>query len=234
MNTHEGIEIMLAGRHAMYNAFHVCIAEEPTVEVLALLEHDALQEVFDMYSSQSQQLEVKYTSIQKALAKLPRDKAEASEHLLKIYYSLFMGPGRMDAPPWETLYVSKDQALFQQTTLGLRKEYVKHGFIPQSYPHVADDHLGLELHYVTLLAQRMIEAYASHDTQSLVSNIKASCDFLENHLERWLPQFLQALCNAPNALLYEEYSDYVIDFISYDKTILVELEKNSAVLEAVK
>jgi len=233
MNALEDLEVTLVARTALYRTMHRVMGSEPTEEIVDTLISEAFTNVCHLFLPLSSDLEKSFEGIRACTSRLAEEN-DMTAYLNGIYYSLFMGPGKMYAPPWETLYVSKEHALFQKTTLALRKSYVAHGFIPQSYPHVADDHVGLELHFVSLLAQNMVDAYRSGDYPALTSLAKASGDFLGEHLTRWLPPFLTALNEAPDASLYRECMTYLHAFIDIDRRLLSNVHSHYKTVEALR
>jgi TorA maturation chaperone TorD len=94
---------------------------------------------------------------------------------------LFVGPGRVEANPWESTYVSSDNTIFQKVTLEVRKAFVSQELLPAAYPNVADDHIALELDFMAALAGRADDAYRAADCQKFRTALEASRDFLDKH-----------------------------------------------------
>jgi len=80
--------------------------------------------------------------------------------------------------------------LFQRSTLEVRNFYRSQGFIPAEYPHVADDHLAIELDFMAQLALRMLEAAQANDEEVYKNSLVASREFLDEHLLKWVPQYV--------------------------------------------
>ena len=64
------------------------------------------------------------------------------------YTRLFIGPGHVLAPPWESVYRSRERLLFDQATLDVRQAYARFGLQAPRLNHEPDDHLGLELAFM--------------------------------------------------------------------------------------
>lgn len=48
-------------------------------------------------------------------------------NLLKHVF--YVEPGSLPAPPWESAYLSEDRLLFQESTLEVRKAYLKYNYM---------------------------------------------------------------------------------------------------------
>lgn len=119
----------------------------------------------------------------------------------RAYGRLFVGPGSLPVPPWESVHVCGERLLLQESTLAVRKEYLDQGLLPAEYPHVADDHIALELDFMAALGDRAKTAYETGDAHRAFLDMKASKSFLTQHLRKWLPVFSEKLetgaCDEP-------------------------------------
>ena len=103
---------------------------------------------------------------------------------------LFVGPGEMRAPPWESVHRSKTKLTFQEPTLQVREVYQRFGVEAPGIHHEPDDHLGLELAFVATLSDQAAGAAARGDTAHLARCFQAQRDFLRDHLLAWAPACL--------------------------------------------
>ncbi len=100
---------------------------------------------------------------------------------------LFVGPGEMLAPPWESVYRSKTKLTFQEPTLQVRALYEEFGVQAPALHREPDDHLALELAFLATLSERAIEAAARGDGEQLGRCLRAQQEFLHDHLLAWAP-----------------------------------------------
>lgn len=96
------------------------------------------------------------------------------------YDQLFVGPGHLPAPPWESVYRTEERLVFDWPTLEVRAEYRRMG-LAVTKPSDPDDHIGLELLFLATLADRE----AAGDSAAA----EAAQQFLEAHLLQWAPAF---------------------------------------------
>ena len=103
---------------------------------------------------------------------------------------LFVGPGEMLAPPWESVHRSKTKLTFQEPTLQVRELYLRFGVEAPAVHREPDDHLGLELAFLATLSDQAAEAATGNDTAHLARCFEAQGDFLRDHLLAWAPACL--------------------------------------------
>lgn len=66
------------------------------------------------------------------------------------YYRLFVSPS-LEVSPWESTYVGNPQLLFQESTLDVRNFYKSLGYVADKFQQVADDHIAIELGFLSAL-----------------------------------------------------------------------------------
>lgn len=119
--------------------------------------------------------------------------ADQHRALLDDYNALFVGPNKLLAYPWESVYLSKDGILFDAPTLAVRDFYRRFGLQAPQKTHEPDDHIGLEMAFMVHLCSVGL-CMAEQDDQDVLEQIRnAQRDFLSEHLLRWAPAFFQAV-----------------------------------------
>jgi TorA maturation chaperone TorD len=101
------------------------------------------------------------------------------------YNRLFIGPGKVLAPPWESVYKTKDRLIFQEHTLEVRKWYSRFGLESETIYREPDDHIGLELIFIAHLASLGLHATENQDNEPLKDLISAQRQFLQEHPMSW-------------------------------------------------
>lgn len=118
---------------------------------------------------------------------------ESLDTLNSEYTALFIGPATPPAPPWESVFVSHDALLFQESTLTVREAYLDEGFRAAGYPHEPDDHIATELDFMAALANRALHACESGDIELCRKTLISQSRFLEEHLLVWVREFSDRL-----------------------------------------
>ncbi|MDR4948247.1 TorD/DmsD family molecular chaperone [Neobacillus cucumis] len=138
------------------------------------------------------------------------------------YRRLFIGPGTLVAPPWESYFRSKERLLFEEWTLQIRALYHQFGlqFIRES--NEPDDHLLLELEFMIYLLDLTLSA---SDTVKIQELISIQIDYLAKHLTIWIPDFCKRVIDYTNSRLYLGAAMLLEDFLNFDLTSLLEVKE---------
>lgn len=222
MSRKDDIALLLAGRAAMYRVLQAGFGNEPSQEILGMFCGDEFSQVSSLFVDDDQS---KLGLALSDLIVVLKEGMPPIDQLESAYQRLFVGPGKLEAAPWESVYMDKDNALFQPGTLEVRKSYVAQGFIPEKYPHVADDHLGLELDFMTLLAEKAQGALEAGDVGELDGLLDASIKFLDEHLLLWIPSFCETLAESKRGTFYKELAWVMSAYIKVDRAALDEIKE---------
>ena len=218
----EAVEVLLANRLYLYSLLHKTFGREPDRELLALLSADTVGEAFSLLSEEeSDPLNRIGPFLQKLGTK--KDDPDFIQELKAEYTRLFIGPDKLVAPPWESVYCGEDAMLFQEVTLKVRETYRRFGLQPEGYPHVADDSLALELAFMAKLSERAMEDLHNGDELGLGRLLESSEDFLTQHLLVWIPKFLERMQKAKTQLMYPQLCVALNAFLKRDRDTLAEI-----------
>jgi putative dimethyl sulfoxide reductase chaperone len=110
---------------------------------------------------------------------------EAFEALCNDYTRLFVGPGMVLAPPWESVHCNEERLVFQEQTLEVRAWYRRFGLEAERLHQEPDDHIGLELVFLAHLARLGLEALEAGDGPALAGLLASQRAFLLEHPLRW-------------------------------------------------
>ncbi len=177
----------LAGHALVLNLLGKLLYEPPTADQLHTLADEA---VFDEFP-----LAIDRPAVADGLAALQqwsRDfvagrPAADYEAVRSDHMHLFLGPGTVLAAPWESVQVDDEHLLFQTETLQVRSWYRRYGLQVIRLRQEPDDHVGLELAFLSHLAQQALTAQAAGDTAQLTEMLAAQRLFLKTHAQRWIP-----------------------------------------------
>ncbi|MGJ7909563.1 TorD/DmsD family molecular chaperone [Neobacillus sp. LXY-1] len=138
------------------------------------------------------------------------------------YQRLFIGPGPLVAPPWESYYRSKEHLVFEEWTFQVREKYRTFGLQYVKENNEPDDHLLLELEFMIYLSSL---CQSEINLNQITDIIQCQIDFLEQHLLFWVPDFCKRIIGNTTSTLYLGVSMLLEDFISDDLTSLKEIKE---------
>lgn len=108
------------------------------------------------------------------------------------FNSLFIGPGKLFAAPYASVYLEQDKLLMGQSTLLMRKFMQHFGVGITENRGIPDDHISYEIEF-TLLLLRQIRAEKKYKT--------VLKEFCNTHFNLWVPRFIE--CILQNARTME-------------------------------
>ncbi|MBP3700816.1 MAG: molecular chaperone TorD family protein [Lachnospiraceae bacterium] len=226
-NQRETIEILLQNRVHLYQVLHTVFSGEPNEELIHQLASDATSLAFEILSEEDDDVMAKISRFGKKLeGKLEEIPAEGEpsflEKIKSEYTKLLVGPGKLVAYPWESTYVGKETLLFQESTLRVRQFYRKYGYLPQNYPHVADDHISLELHFMAKLSERALQAFQQEDMETMRYLLEGQQIFMKYHLLNWIPQYAENMKKSKTTYMYPQFALAADAFIKVDNQFIQE------------
>lgn len=113
------------------------------------------------------------------------------------FNELFLGPGPLPAPPWESVYLSPERLVMQAPARAVLRAYVDAGLGYDSMIGCPPDHVAKELGFMAALIGGVTDAEAAPER-------RGDCEdaFLHEHLARWVPRFCDDLERAAAARWY--------------------------------
>ena len=122
---------------------------------------------------------------------------ESVEVIRRDYNRLFFGPEPMIAPPYESVHRSQDRLVFERETLQVRAAYAEFALAAPRLNKEPDDHIALELSFLSTLCVRAMDLLDADDDASAARHLAGVRDFLAQHLLVWGPTcFDQAAAGA--------------------------------------
>lgn len=155
-----------------------------------------------------------------------------SENTLAIlrqdYQALFEGPGRLLAPPWESVYLSSKKLLFEAETAEVREWYRKHGLQTRNHGKEPEDHIGIELQFMAYLAGLSLTLLENKEISEFKLIIQEQIDFLEMHLLKWADKFAHKVQSGAITLYYKSLGLFLPWYLKYDFDLISSFMLNQA------
>lgn len=159
------------------------------------------------------------TQLKDALAQL-----ESYEHyysqLRCDYQFLFEGPGKLLAPPWESVYLSAEKLIFEEQTMAVRQFYKHYNLQIANFGKEPDDHMGLELQFMAFLAEQSWQLLTKNELSPFHSVISAQKDFLQEHLLQWASLFADQVCLNAETSFYKGWGLFLPWYLENDLAFL--------------
>jgi TorA maturation chaperone TorD len=146
------------------------------------------------------------------------------EALAADYQQLYVGFGRMQVPPWESVYRSVDKTLFDEHTLQVREMYARHGMEFVNKNKAPEDSVGIELEFMKTLTERQIAATDRQDARGERVLVDEQAAFLDDHMLAWIPMFVKRSQDFAHTDFYKGLASVLLGFLQWDRETLQELQ----------
>ena len=171
--------------------------QAPDEEILMAINDDRLLD--DLFTQNSGALYKLTNALTCEVEARQSDYATYRSELNADYNKLFVGPGPLVAPPWESVYCSKERLVFGEQTLAVREVYRSFGLNSKEQGREPDDHIALELEFMAWLCKN--------------SNISAQHQFLTSHLLKWGQPFCTDVVNGADTAFYRIVAQLTIAWL---------------------
>jgi TorA maturation chaperone TorD len=150
------------------------------------------------------------------------DLEEVKIELAAEYAGLFLSAGRHPVFPFESVYTSEERLLMQEARDEVLSEYRKEGLDKIEGFREPEDHISIELEFMSYLCQKTIDLIKNGDDEAALAYLKKQKDFLEKHLMVWVPIFCIDLEQATKSDFYGVIAKLTKSYIELEKEILEE------------
>lgn len=133
------------------------------------------------------------------------------------YSKTFIGPGKLPAYPWESIYVEKQPGLFLESTIAVRRAYAKHGLQLALLNAEPDDHVATELHFMALLSEETLAAFEASNEELVQSLVQDQVNFLDAHLGLWIGNYARALDESGQSPVFACLLAYATQLVRADR-----------------
>jgi putative dimethyl sulfoxide reductase chaperone len=146
----------------------------------------------------------------------------------KDFDALFIGPGKLLAPPWESVFRSHEHIIFDKQTLQVRQYYARFGLQVPNLHREPDDHIGLELLFLSHLCGLTVSALEESRQDDVAMILQAQRDFLRDHVLQWAVQFARKVIANARTDYYRGLAHLLVGTL---QTAAEQLEITEVVLE---
>ncbi|MFO0752329.1 MAG: molecular chaperone TorD family protein [Thermodesulfovibrionales bacterium] len=157
------------------------------------------------------------------LSEAERISPETLESIEFEYNRLFVGPARLVAPPYESVYRTEHRLVMGDTTLAVRNAYHEIGFRMTLEAREPDDHISAELTYLSLLQSRCLQAIERGEAQEIRRLIRTEQAFLHEHLLIWVAEFCRMIQEGTRSAFFSALAGVTPLILQNDVQVLGEV-----------
>ena len=123
------------------------------------------------------------------------------------YTILFDGAVNSLAPPYESVYLNAERSLYDKPPLEVREFYKSYGWESKYKGKIPDDHLGVELLFLTLMVEKLLEFDDEICSTEMRNEIRR---FIKQHLMSWIPEWNEHIQRHSITLSYKGIGTLVL------------------------
>ena len=220
MEINETLMNACANRAFVYQCLWRIFADVPDESLVDALANEAGHQLSLFFELDSPAL-AEHAAMQEIAA-----EKDAVGPLSSEYTKLFVGPGKLAASPWESVYACGEELVFQQSTLDVRAAYRTAGFEAAGYPHIPDDHIATEFAFLAALCNQASKSIQEDDWQAARVSLGRQALFLSQHIGTWVGEFARRVAsNSPKSTgsFYVHAANLAREVCEADSAIIAEL-----------
>lgn len=174
--------------------------------------------------SANSQMESGLEQLKNCLASLEElSEEKAIEEVMVEYTSLFLGPGRPAAPPYESFYRNDQRLFFGQPTFEMKEILNRNGLESKRKDKQPEDHIGLELLFISAITEQLQQL--EFDQQ--VSIAQEQISFIDEHLLSWIPDLCKDAKECGTVGFYGALFELIWGVLLLDRELLDEFIRTS-------
>ncbi len=135
------------------------------------------------------------------------------EELQVDFARLFVGPYKLPAAPYGSVYLDDGRTLMGNSTLDVKARYREEGLDTADNFKEAPDHVIAELEFMYYLIFKEVEAFSNADIETGIAFIEKQKNFLESHLMAWVSEFAGKIIEYAETLFYRNLAETTETFL---------------------
>lgn len=128
---------------------------------------------------------------------------EYIEDLSVEFARLFLGPKNPPAVPYASFYLSESKTVMTDVTSNVRKRYLDAGMAVKDLYSTPDDHIGIELEFISYLTEKIIDLYEDGNQAEASKLFEIRNNFIKEHMSLWIPLFVEKILEFSKEIYYK-------------------------------
>jgi len=151
-------------------------------------------------------------------AALADEVASTKEVDLSIDFArLFVGPFKLIAPPYGSVYLEKGEKMMGDSTIDILDVYRKAGLVIDKDFKDLPDHIAAELEFMHYLIYKEVESIQKGEYEEVLKWITMQEEFLKIFLVPWIPEFSNKIIKDAETPFYKALGELLKMFVPGDR-----------------
>ncbi|QED49463.1 TorD/DmsD family molecular chaperone [Cytobacillus dafuensis] len=132
------------------------------------------------------------------------------------FLRLFFGPEHIPAPPWESVYRTRERLLFGEPTLKMREKLKIFNLNYEEENKEPEDHISLELEFMSHLIDKSLKSINEENEKEFSRALHYQFLLLDDHLVKWAEPFTEDILSFTTSAFYKGLAQFLREFIKQD------------------
>jgi len=183
-----------------------------------------IKQYLEIVSEEGDGINEAYACYRKALGDLDKGDME----LLEFEFNrLFVGPGRLEAPPYSSVYLSADNCVFGESAISANEFYQFSGLKLRNGDREPGDHFAIELEYLFVLQMQDLKSIQEDEDFELERSLTAQKEFIEKHMRIWVGEFFKNIMSCSRMKFFSAAAGLTERFLELEAHVIDEIQQTS-------
>lgn len=134
--------------------------------------------------------------------------------LLVEYTRLFIGPAKMMAPPYSSLYFGSEYTLMNDETYWVMNFYERMGLRYDEKIKDVPDHVAIETEFLYYMIFLETKAFQKKDLKKAKRTWRNQSEFFNKHYKKWVPEFCKKITENTKSEYYKLLAECFSKFVT--------------------
>lgn len=200
-------------RHTIYSFLKIALEKPLTSETLKNWKVNFTSEFIDILTDGNEELAQFFKDLKSNdLTALERQEKDA----YLATFNLLNKTGKIPAPPWESVYVTKDQSMFGDPVFQIRRKLAEFGLQFVDENKEPEDHIAFELEFMCYLINYTIASLEEGNEDEYLKGLYSQYWLHKEHLHHWIQPFTNDIQSSDTSLFYIGISKLLQLFVEED------------------
>lgn len=200
-------------RITIYSFLKFALEKPLTTETLKLWKENFSSDFIEVLTYENCDLQAFFEDLKKN--DLDSMKEQEKEAFLATF-NIFNEEGKIPAPPWESVYVTRDRSMFGNPVFQMRKKLAEFDLQFIDVNKEPDDHIAIELEFMCYLINDTLEALKTDDEARFLKGLYTQYWLHKEHFMRWVQSFTKDIQSSDSSSFYNGVAELLRSFIAED------------------
>lgn len=138
------------------------------------------------------------------------------------YHDLFVGPHKLLAAPWASVYLDEG-LLYGPSTFRTKEYFSSQGFSVSSNVSEPCDHVSYEWQFMADMQERIVSDIEEGDDLGLEADIRTTGGFLNECLDPWIERFCEQVVAGSKTVFYQGLGLFTLGLLKLENDLYASL-----------